>query len=521
MLDTLKQWVGLHPGKWLLDSGLMLRRAMAFLRERAPVPGGVRVGVVVTPWGGTFIPWYSLAVGLLLSRSGCQVSFLLDDTLFGDRPIRFKFVLGCLRAVLRPLRSEFHLVRLSRVGREGGLALEDSALVRRLAKLNATWELRGEMKEDGRLALTVRYEQQLEKALRAIRQVVVPGAFDTLFIPGGVWGTSGLWAELARRTGTRFGSFDAGGYGTVMIAGNGVACQLQDIPLAFRLFTEGDTSNASSIRLVRTQAEEEMARRAAGVDAFESQVQGSGLGSSRFDGGIMLALNSSWDSAALGLHTLFEDNTDWILKTVELLLESTEVPVIVRQHPAERLEIARTSDDYASMLHRRFGDHPRLHFIAAADKVNSYQLMKKLKAVVVYTSTIGIEAAALGRPVITASSSYYSRLGFVHLADNLASYEDLLRQAASGELKVSEAARERALLAFYLTQSCNWIFSDFNPWDFQTWKARTLDEWLRDENVQIILLAIREGRPVAWSNHLKKCLECQEVGEQPASTSIC
>ncbi|WP_285576372.1 hypothetical protein [Geothrix limicola] len=440
------------------------------------------------------------------------MSFILDDTVFGDRPFRFKFILGCVKSVLLALRGEFRVVKLSTLGREGAVVGDDMALVRRFAKLNATWELKGEMRQEGRASIKARYENQFARALPAIRKVTLSGGYDVLFIPGGVWGTSGLWAELAHRAGIRIGSFDAGGYGTVMIAGNGVACQLQDIPLAFRLFTEGDGSNVSSIELARRQAQEEMDRRAAGVDAFESQIQGSDGGGARFDGAIMLALNSSWDSAALGLHTVFEDNTEWILQTVELLLKSTDVPVIVRQHPAERLPIAKTSDDYALMLLHRFGDHPRLHFISAADKINSYELMKKLRAVVVYTSTIGIEAAAQGLPVITASSSYYSRLGFVFRADDQASYGKLLMQAASGDLVVSDTARERALLAFYLTQNCNWIFSDFNPWDFQVWKTRALKDWLSDEQVQTILLAIREGTPVAWSNHQKRSRAKLEAG---------
>jgi len=41
---------------------------------------------------------------------------------------------------------------------------------------------------------------------------------------------------------------------------------------------------------------------------------------------------------------------------VKFLLEHTTTPVIVRQHPVERLEIARSSDDYRSLLARHFGD---------------------------------------------------------------------------------------------------------------------------------------------------------------------
>ena len=37
------------------------------------------------------------------------------------------------------------------------------------------------------------------------------------------------------------------------------------------------------------------------------------------------------------------------------LLENTDRPVIVRQHPVERLAIARSSDDYGALLRETYG----------------------------------------------------------------------------------------------------------------------------------------------------------------------
>jgi hypothetical protein len=247
-----------------------------------------------------------------------------------------------------------------------------------------------------------------------------------------------------------------------------------------------------------------MARRRGGTDTFLSQVPDGGSGDARYDGGILVALNSSWDSAALGLHAVFTDNTDWIVQTVRYLLEHTEAPVIVRQHPAERLEIARTNDDYQAMLSQNVGAHPRLHFIAAADKINSYDLMQRVRALVVYTSTIGIEAAAHGKPVITPSNSYYARLGFVHRAGSREQYESLLSQAARDELTVDAAQRHDALLCYYLTQCCNWVFSPLNPSDFHQWSHRSLADWYADPNVQRMLVSLRDNVPVAYLNHVER-----------------
>lgn len=510
MLNTFKQWVGFNPIKWISDTRHMRSLVSAFLTNTVTVSGPCHIGVVITPWSGTFIPWYSLATGLFLSRSKCKVTFLIDDSPFGGKTFRFHFILSCIRYVIQPLKTKFKIIELSTIDSASPLTLETLRQISQFAELNATWELKGEMEERGRRKFEARCQQQFRRAYPSIDCLLKPKAFDALFIPGGVWGTSGIWSHLARQAGIRIGSFDAGGYGTVMIAGNGVACQLQDIPAAFGILT-AEQQGRGSLELAKRHAIEEMGRRRAGVDAFESQVQGSGDGDSRYDNAVMLALNSSWDSAALGLHNVFKNNSDWILQSVRHLLEDTEATVIVRQHPAERLEIAKTSDNYAELLHRQFGSHSRLHFIGASDKVNSYELMSRLRALIVYTSTIGIEAVANGVPVVTASDSYYSELGFVFKADKLKVYQDLLSKAASGELVVSEEMKDKALIAYYLTQCCNWIFSDFNPWDFHTWKKKPLEIWLSDENVGVIINTLRDGTPVACFNHNKKRIQATET----------
>ena len=151
-----------------------------------------------------------------------------------------------------------------------------------------------------------------------------------------------------------------------------------------------------------------------------------------------------------------------------------------------------------------FGSHPRLHFIAADDKINSYELMSKVRAVVVYTSTIGIEAAANSKPVITPSRSYYSSLGFVFKATNLDQYEDLLKRAAAGELKVSEEQKHKALTCYYITQCCNWIFSPFNPADYAEWSNRSLGEWYSDKEVRKMIRALCQSIPIAYLNHAER-----------------
>ena len=160
-----------------------------------------------------------------------------------------------------------------------------------------------------------------------------------------------------------------------------------------------------------------------------------------------------------------------------------------------------------TLLAKHFGTNPRLHFVAADEPVNTYDVLEQVIAVVVYTSTIGIEAAAHGRPVVTPSRSYYSDLGFVLKATSLAQYQQQLSDAASGRFVVNPVMRDDALCCYYLTQCCNWVFSPFNPEGFTEWSQKSLSELARHEKVRATVTALEQNVPVAYLNHLARLQE--------------
>jgi hypothetical protein len=338
-------------------------------------------------------------------------------------------------------------------------------------------------------------------------------------MPGGIWGHSGVWAKHATDAGIRISSFDSGGYGTLMLGISGFACWLQDIPRAFAIVKERCRANTDEQQFVGKAAMAEIERRRAGIDSFSSQVKDSGAGGSRIKGAVLIALNSSWDASALGLHLVFDSSMQWIVETAKFLLENTDADVVVRQHPVERLAFAYTSDNYRELLDKHFGSNPRLHFIAAAEPINSYALLDQVSAVVVYSSTIGMEATVFGKPVITASNSYYSGLGFVWKATDLQTYQGLLADAAAGRLQVTEQMREDARLCYYLTQCTNWIFSPFNPADFKKWSRIGLDALGRDAVVRMVLDALGGNVPVAVLNHRASYERAAEAAKNPVSAS--
>lgn len=487
---------------WVKDSWRM-RRFVAHspVVDRSVEATPRQLSVVITPWFGSPVPWFSLAVGLLLAAKGHAVTFVMDDMPFGSSSPMWRLQLMAIRWVLAVVALRHTVVRLSEYCSAGELADDIRAAIDRLSYLNAVWARKGETGID---QSAMRHTaSQLTQAQVAIDHLLQQHPLDLLFVPGGICATSGLWMRAGRQLGIRVSTYDSGGYGVLLLAANGIACQLHDIPRAHALLNQhigGGEERALVIRF----AEEEIGKRRAGTDKFSSQVAGASGKRPEYEGGVLIALNSPWDSAALGLHAVFDTTQEWIVQTVSYLLTHTDVPVLVRQHPVERLPIARSADDTRALLRQHFGEHPRLYFIAAEDPVNSYDLMEQVKAVVVYTSTVGVEAAAHGKFVITESTSYYAALGFVFNASSSESYYSLLGDAVAGRLEVTSKMREDALTCYYITQCCNWMQTSFTVPDFPSWSRRSLADLLQDKSVQIVLRAIETDTPIAFLNHIER-----------------
>jgi hypothetical protein len=504
LITYIRARVGLNPLQWLFDTRRMRRLVRDFHAQQPPGCVSVDFKVVLTPWLATQVPWFSLVCGLFLEATGNKVAFVIDDLPFGERALRRRFVLGCIGLVLNSLRGRVQIFYLSAYRSVAAAPAKSQLSIERLAQLNAVWALRGETLQADRQRYTDRATSHLQVSSEAICNFLRSVGCEAILVPGGVYGSSGLWVEHARDAGVRVASFDSGGAGAVMLCANGIACQLQDIPRAFALLKQHCTSSERRQFIVNS-ALAEIARRRAGIDRFASQVRDSRDADTRLDGAIVIALNSSWDSAALGLHAFFHSNSNWIVDTVKYVLEHSQAPVVVRQHPAERLDIARSTDDYRALLVQHFGNHPRLHFIAADEPVNSYALLERARAVIVYTSTIGVEAAASGKVAVTASLSYYSDLGFVWKASTPAQYCEHLSNALNGTYQVSTEARTDALFCYYLTQCCNWLTTPFSPESFQQWSRSSLAALFCQEGVQLTLRSLAEDVPVAFLNHLASC----------------
>jgi hypothetical protein len=461
-----------------------------------PDSGSGRVGVVVTPWVSTAVPWYSIMLGVGLAGRGRPVTLLRDDSGFPDKHLDEQE--KALDRVLDRVRQFLPVARLSdqppASPRPG-----DRDLVARLTDQNVTWILRGATPTEGERRVVQRIGRSLERALPMVRGAIAAGDFELLVVPGGVYGTSGLFLHEGMARGCRVATFDTDRR-IAQICVDGVAAQNADVPTAFGpLWDAGPRARAGAIAAARA----EFADRTRGSDAYGFQVVAAGGGQDAPEPSVLIPLNVEWDTAALGRHVHFRSTAEWLVSTIGTVLAHSHLPVIVRQHPSERREGQRSRVDVAGLLADHFGGERRCRFVGASDPVSSYDLLGAARLVLPYVSNIGIEAAALGKPVLVSGACYYADLGFVWSAGSRDEYFELLLRGLAGHLSQKEDQTDRAWLCYYLNAVANRQTTDFTPHpdDFWVWCRTPPDQLFSDPEVTSILEAIDIGLPLSLLRH--------------------
>ena len=451
--------------------------------------------IVLSPWLMTSTPWFSITTGILLYKKGNHVQFLVDDLPFEDNIDR-KIQIFLINNVLISLKKlGLKVERLSNMNSSKLINTHELDLVNKLAFANAIHKNRGEEESEMFTALCSRNFELLKNNFPFVKSHIQKNDSSIYIFPGGIYGNSGLFETVLKMSDKCYFTFDSG-FEVLLSTYKGVAAQFTDIPLSLSLLSSGDEKD---ILIAKKFAQEEFEKRKNGTNKLNSQYQ-SFKDSETFDNvGILIPLNSPWDSAALNISSLFSGYNEWLLATVGLLLDNSEFNITIRQHPDERFWWGKTKTDFNQLIKDKY-DSKRIQFVSCYDKVNSYALLNKSEAVICYSSTFGIEAAMANKVVCVCSNVYYSNLGFSFKPSNIEDIKYFLKNIKTGKIQID---KDKAFLTYYLGQQCNWLFTPFTPMvtDLDKWLSMGIARLLDDSNVSIYLESLEKLLPMSYLNH--------------------
>jgi hypothetical protein len=187
----------------------------------------------------------------------------------------------------------------------------------------------------------------------------------------------------------------------------------------------------------------------------------------------LLCCNVAWDSVAMGRHLFFRNSKKWIIETVQWFAGRPGWQLIVRVHPYEST-LGTEEPIRDIVLNTLPPSAVNVRVIDSKDPINTYSLMAIADMGIVHTSSVGMEMAILGLPVICAGRSHYRGKGFTFDPSSKEEYFDILGCSDFEGLKKKAESLKSLAAAYFLFYTQEWQFPF--PWDIW-FMDRSIKEW--------------------------------------------
>ncbi|MFW5713962.1 MAG: hypothetical protein ACOCYU_04755, partial [Brevefilum sp.] len=176
---------------------------------------------------------------------------------------------------------------------------------------------------------------------------------------------------------------------------------------------------------------------------------------------ILLATNVLGDSLTLGRQMFSRSMAEWIERTVRYFADRDDVQLVIRVHPGEILTHGISMVDVIQDELDEIPSH--VHLIEPEEKINTYDILEFADLGLVYTTTVGLEMAMRGIPVIVAGQTHYRNRGFTYDPDTWENYFDTL-EVLLGDLEAGRLSQEQIELAWRYTYLFFFEFPKPFPW---------------------------------------------------------
>jgi hypothetical protein len=173
----------------------------------------------------------------------------------------------------------------------------------------------------------------------------------------------------------------------------------------------------------------------------------------------VLYTNVSWDTAMQDRDTLFSGMFDWLKRVLDLYVKRPDWTLIIRVHPAETQVPGRESYDRVSdWLCKHYSPLPaNVRIILPDQAVDSYALMNLATVGLVYASTVGLEMAVSGIPVVVAGAAHYSNKEFTYDPPTTESFDAEIVRLMAGKRSIEKGQQidmaERYAHLFFLRRT--------------------------------------------------------------------
>lgn len=191
--------------------------------------------------------------------------------------------------------------------------------------------------------------------------------------------------------------------------------------------------------------------------------------------------NVIFDTSQPHSNVLFEDMFAWLDEVLELARRHPNTLFVIRAHPDESRPGKAAAESVAQWVRDRQALALRnIHFVPPQEYISSYDLISRAKFVMVYNSTIGLEATLMGAAVLCAGKARFTQLPTVFFPSSREEYIQL------GESFLSRSEPPQPPASF-LPNARRFLY-------YQLWRSSLpFERWLEDDEVWQGYVRLRPG----------------------------
>ena len=170
-----------------------------------------------------------------------------------------------------------------------------------------------------------------------------------------------------------------------------------------------------------------------------------------FDSVVPVFTNVVFDTSQSHANVVFDHMFQWLDVVLKSIKAHPEVLFVIRAHPDEMRPGKESRETVADwVLNNKVADLPNVKFFGPNEYISSYELIQHAKFVMVYNSTIGLEASIFGKPVLCAGKARYTQIPTVFFPGSKSEYITRLNEfLGTGEIAHPEEFRENARRVLY------------------------------------------------------------------------
>ena len=146
--------------------------------------------------------------------------------------------------------------------------------------------------------------------------------------------------------------------------------------------------------------------------------------------------NVVYDTSQVHANQVFPHMFAWLDMVLQLIHEHPETLFVIRAHPDEmRPGTAKLSRESVRdwVKNNKVDQLPNVVFIDSQEYTSSYELIQRSKFVIVYNSSIGMEAALLGKVVLCGGKARYTQYPIVYFPETQTAYYNKAKEFIKSE----------------------------------------------------------------------------------------